>query len=77
MNVRKTEVLLPEGGEDGVSPGSMGFWVTSAAPSNWLGRTIPCQGTLVGSGKLFVTLMRTLPPSVTRRCGPGTWWLKA
>ena len=38
-----------------VSPGGMGRWLSPATPSMPLGRMMPCQCTVVGAGKRFVT----------------------
>src|SRR6266545_2305246 len=37
----------------------------------------PCQCTVVGSCSAFLTVTRTVSPSVTRSSGPGTWPLYA
>ncbi len=38
-----------------VSPGGMGRWLSPDTPSIPLGRMIPCQCTVVGSGRRLVT----------------------
>ena len=40
----------------------MCFWVRPPTPSIPLGKMKPCQCTVVGSGSLFVTRMRTRSP---------------
>ena len=48
-------------------------WLTPDTPSIPLGRIWPCQCTLVCSGSLLVTKMRTRSPSTTSMVGPGDW----
>src|SRR6266536_6044158 len=48
-----------------------------STPSMPTGTSTPCQCTVVGSCSPFLTVTRTVSPSVTRNSGPGTWPLYA
>src|SRR5260370_36508130 len=51
-------------------------WVTPPTPSIPFGSNMPCQWTVVCSGSLLVTKMRTLSPSTASIVGPGAWPLQ-
>ena len=54
------------------SPVANGSWVTNGTPSIVKSaNSMPWKCTPVGSLMLFVNVIRTLSPSVTRRMGPG------
>src|SRR5437667_7451055 len=45
-------------------------------PSMLLGTSTPCQWIVVGTGSEFLSVTRTVSPSVTWISGPGIWPLK-